>query len=145
MRHDRTRTQITVAVAAIVNERGELLLEFRHMPELPEAHLKWGLPGGKVEFNEHPAQTVIREVKEETGLEVELVDGPVVVSKVWEFSDHDRHTIVLGYRAKLIGGALTVEGGHVADLQWFALDSIPYDKLLYKTIDFIRELVPEKV
>ncbi|AIC93510.1 NUDIX hydrolase [Shouchella lehensis] len=51
------------SVVLIVNNQGELLLENRNDGG-------WGLPGGLMELGESLEQTAIREVKEETGLDV---------------------------------------------------------------------------
>ncbi|NIS81613.1 MAG: NUDIX domain-containing protein [Anaerolineales bacterium] len=53
------------AAAVIQNEVGEVLL-VKHA----YGRLNWELPGGEVESNEHPFEAVVREVREETGLDV---------------------------------------------------------------------------
>lgn len=58
------RILMNFAVAAIFNEKGELLLQKRGDKK------KWGLPGGALELGETLDEAVIREVKEETGLEI---------------------------------------------------------------------------
>jgi 8-oxo-dGTP diphosphatase len=61
--------KILAAAAVIINERNEVLLIRRgHEP----AKGKWSLPGGSVQPAETPAKAAVREVREETGLEVEL-------------------------------------------------------------------------
>ena len=56
---------LVVAVTAVVtNDQGELLLQKRTDNDL------WGLPGGAMNIGESVAQAVIREVKEETTLDV---------------------------------------------------------------------------
>jgi 8-oxo-dGTP pyrophosphatase MutT (NUDIX family) len=55
------------AAAVIFDDTGRLLLQRRGDNGL------WGLPGGAMEVGESAAQTVVREVKEETGYDVEIV------------------------------------------------------------------------
>ncbi len=59
-----------VGVSAFIPWRGRVLALQRADSErfLPR---DWELPGGKVEHGEHPYETVVREVREETGLSVE--------------------------------------------------------------------------
>jgi len=55
------------ASALIKNDNNEVLLVFHKKLNV------WLYPGGHIEFNETPDEAVIREVKEETGLEIEIV------------------------------------------------------------------------
>ena len=66
------KRQIFVAIAIILNEKNEVLLGKRHDPRNRGMHGRWEFPGGKVEFGEHPGQTVKREVREEIAAEVEI-------------------------------------------------------------------------
>jgi mutator protein MutT len=64
-------TKQLVVVLAIVRDRaGRYLLGRRNEPEIPAIHEKWNLLGGKLEYGETPEEAVVREVKEESGLEV---------------------------------------------------------------------------
>jgi ADP-ribose pyrophosphatase YjhB (NUDIX family) len=65
-----TRPWVTIgAVGAIFNQQGKMLIvEHVFHPLYP-----WGLPGGWMNRNEEPEQTVRREVLEETGLHVDIV------------------------------------------------------------------------
>jgi 8-oxo-dGTP diphosphatase len=89
-----------VAVGAIVfDDRGRVLLVERAQP--PGAGL-WTVPGGKLEGAETLAQAVAREVREETGLAVEVGALACVVER---FGD-DFHFVILDYLARVIGGTL---------------------------------------
>ena len=58
------------AIVVILNEKDELLVLKR--PHFVKwAPNQWGLPGGKIEPDETPLQAAVREVREETTLEVE--------------------------------------------------------------------------
>lgn len=140
----REKTQMVVAIAVVLNDQGELLLARRHEPELPEAHDRLELPGGRVEHGEDPHVTAEREILEETGYVIGADPASAVVrSKVWHYPEFDRHTIVIAYRAQLTGGQRRVEGGKVKDVVWIPLADVPMDDLLGESREFITALVPE--
>jgi 8-oxo-dGTP diphosphatase len=60
---------ITLAGCLILDEKGRLLLIHRHTP----TRTQWELPGGKVDAGEDPRTAAIRELREELGIEVDLV------------------------------------------------------------------------
>src|SRR5436190_23233135 len=100
MDSDTARRAPVVAVGAIVfDARGRVLLVERALP--PGAGL-WSVPGGKLETDETLAQAVAREVREETGLEVEVGTLACVVERIGE----DHHFVILDYMARVIGGTL---------------------------------------
>ncbi len=89
-----------VAVGAIVfDDRGRVLLVERARP--PGVGL-WTVPGGRLEGAETLAQAVAREVREETGLTVEVGALACVVERIGD----DYHFVILDYLAREIGGTL---------------------------------------
>jgi ADP-ribose pyrophosphatase YjhB (NUDIX family) len=90
----------TVAVGAFVfDAAGRVLLVERGRP--PGVGL-WTVPGGKLEPGESLAEAVARELREETGLVVEV--GPLV--DVIEVRTPPYHYIILDYLARVVGGVL---------------------------------------
>lgn len=65
--------QITIVVALIRNEKKEILIARRNQPDIPEEQNKWEFIGGKINFGEDPEEALVREVKEECGLDVKVV------------------------------------------------------------------------
>ena len=65
---EENKIPLHVSIAGIVYDNKILLIK---RVKNPYKGL-WSLPAGKVEFGEHPEETAIREVKEETNLDVEL-------------------------------------------------------------------------
>lgn len=100
-------------VAVILNERGEVLLvEHVFHPYHP-----WGLPGGWVDRREDPANTLLRELREELELRIEV--GPVLLVKV----EHGNH-IDMAYLCQQAGpvGALSSE---LLGYRWQRPDDLP--------------------
>jgi mutator protein MutT len=109
--------------AIIWNEVGEILLQRRSDDG------QWGLPGGACEPGEEPAEAVVREVFEETGLQV------IPVSLVGIFGGQDGfheypngdQMMFLGmvFVCRLVGGALTLDEDETLELRYFPLDQLP--------------------
>ena len=79
--------ELTVAAAMIVDGTGAVLCVRRGAKGFPSTANKWEFPGGKLEPGETPAQTAVREVREELGLEVEaLAETPPVRHVYPEFA-----------------------------------------------------------
>lgn len=140
----KTQKQIVVVGAIVVNGQGNVLLTRRNQPELPGAHNKWEMPGGKVEFNEAPEVAAVREVFEETGYKIQIDPTRVSVkAMVWEFAERDIHTILIAYRATVLGGELKIQGGTVSDARWWPIDQIPIPHMLPLDDEFILELAAD--
>jgi mutator protein MutT len=91
-----------IGVNAIVfNQAKQVLLEQRSDDGT------WGLPGGWSDMGESPQQCVIREVKEETGLEVKVVQLVDVFWRIPE-GDYPYTSYHLGYLCEVIGGEIKV-------------------------------------
>jgi 8-oxo-dGTP diphosphatase len=90
----------TVAVGAFVfDELGRVLLIERGKP--PGEGL-WTVPGGKLEAAETLAQAVAREIREETGLVVEVGPLAAVIERIGD----GYHFVILDYLARAVGGTL---------------------------------------
>ena len=109
-----------LGVNVAVIRSGQILMTKREDFEV------WCMPGGAVDDCESVAQAAIREVREETGLEVELTRLVGIYSRPqWRRGIH----IVL-FAAKPIGGALQPQPGEVIEVGYFDPDNLP-KPLLY--------------
>jgi ADP-ribose pyrophosphatase YjhB (NUDIX family) len=96
-----------VAVGAIVfDAAGRVLVIQRGKP--PGAGL-WSVPGGKLEPHETLVQAVAREVREETGLVVEVGTLACVVERMDPHPERGFHFVILDYYARVIGGTLVAQ------------------------------------
>jgi len=78
---------------------------------------KWGLPQGYIEFDEDFMTGAIREVKEETGLDVEICS---IISVVSNFLSPRLHTLAIVLLARVVGGELCAADDLEA-VAWFPL------------------------
>jgi 8-oxo-dGTP diphosphatase len=94
-----------VSVGAVVVEGDRVLLVKRGQPPLQG---QWSLPGGVVEVGETLREAVTREVKEETGLEVEAGLVVEVLDRVQRADDGrvEYHYVIIDYCCCVRGGSL---------------------------------------
>jgi 8-oxo-dGTP diphosphatase len=102
---------VLVAACALVDTDGRVLLTERPAPK-PMAGL-WEFPGGKVEMGERPETTLIRELKEELGIEVrEACLAPLTFAS---HSYSDFHLLMPLYVCRRWDGVVTaMEGQRLA-------------------------------
>ncbi|EDY57961.1 MULTISPECIES: NUDIX hydrolase [Streptomyces] len=121
------RKTLRVAAYAICVRDEQILLARWLNDGLPE----WTLPGGGMEHGEHPCDTVLREVVEETGYRVEVTGLLGVKSRHVTLPRRfgrtvDHHGVGLIYEARVTGGELRYEVGGSTDMaEWHDLDAVP--------------------
>ena len=111
-------TNIAVSVAVIRD--GKILLTRREDFEI------WCLPGGIVDDNESLAEAAVREVREETGAEVELSSLVGIYSRLGGM--RDEHAVI--FRGVQTGGELRIQNGETSDVAYFPFDHLPDEILL---------------
>jgi len=100
-------------VVVAIEKEGKILLGKRAPGSFQAG--KWCLPGGFVEFDDNFVDSAIREVKEETDLDVEI---NAILSVSSNFLSSDLHALVVSLRATVIGGTPR-PGDDIVELQWF--------------------------
>ena len=112
------------AAAIIVNDKGQILLQSRSDRD------EWGLPGGCQELGETFEEVVIREVKEETNLDVKEEDLKLikVVSGMSRRSSYPNGDVVINntilYLVDKYSGSLRWNS-ESKDMKFFDLDKLP--------------------
>ncbi len=106
-----------VVVIALIEDAGRVLLGRR---DIEPGRGLWGLPGGYVDWDEHPEAALVRECREEMRVEVE----PLELLPLQHIIVDDEGIVFLPYRARLIGGA-PAAGDEVQEVGWFRPNGLP--------------------
>ena len=123
MTADLEPAPILVAVGAVIwNDAGQVLLIRRANP--PRQH-EWSLPGGKVEWGEPLRTALQREVREETGLGVDIRGLIDVVELVGDESGAGQrpHYVLIDFTARAAAGE-AVAASDATDVRWFSVEEI---------------------
>jgi len=107
----------TIGVRGIVlNEAGELLL-VRHS----YGGRRWFLPGGGHHGGESPSETLVREMREETGLEVTITR----LAGVYFYTGQYKRDHIYIFECEVVGGDARLVGGEIGAIGWFPPDALP--------------------
>ncbi|MFI8303789.1 NUDIX hydrolase [Streptomyces sp. NPDC085927] len=110
--------KFVVGVTGVVRDDEGRVLLLRHRMWPPGR--QWGLPSGFAHKDEDFRQTVVREVKEETGLDVEA--GRLVM-----LNSGFRTRLEVAYEARLLGGELRLDPFEILEARWCRPDDLPED------------------
>lgn len=108
----KSRSQWIAVVAALMRRQGKVLVGKR--PEGASLPGRWEFPGGKIELDESPEEALIRELREELGIEAEV--GPLKFAATHTYGKTG--ILFLFYEVKYWKGQLKTQQ-HL-DLQWVA-------------------------
>ncbi|RQU15440.1 NUDIX domain-containing protein [Burkholderia cenocepacia] len=115
------------AVIGIVLRERDLLLVRRANP--PDAGC-WGFPGGKIEPGEPLADAVVREIAEETTIDVEALDTFTALD-AFDYDAHGavrQHFIMVAVLCRWLRGT-PAAGDDALDARWFGIDELDRDDL----------------
>ena len=114
---------VTSAVGAVVTDpAGRVLL-----CQQSQGHRLWTLPGGRIRPGESPLKAVIREVREETGMETEIVDLVGIYQLTGDACGEDLPDLLMHvFRGRAAGGEATVNApGRICRLSWHDPGDLP--------------------
>ncbi|PVX26742.1 MAG: NUDIX hydrolase [Candidatus Bathyarchaeum sp.] len=132
-----------VGVGAVIVECGRVVLVKRGAePSLG----KWSFPGGVVELGEKVRDAVVRETKEETGLDVELIrDAPMDAYDIFALDKQGRlwyHYVLLQFLVRPKQGVLKATSD-VTDARWVSLEEAENYNLAESVRSFIKKHIKE--
>ena len=119
MQHEKVI--LVFAGGCIFDDEGRVLLQRRGDSG------KWGFPGGAVELGETPEMAAVRELKEETGLDVEVkhLIGVFTECDMKYPNGDEAQCICIVYELEAVGGRLQCDGEETIQLSYFPLDRVP--------------------
>jgi len=127
-----------VGVGVLIRD-GERYLLIRRAAD-PDAGL-WSIPGGLVEVGEKAADAAVREAREETGLDVEILDLLGVVDRIErdEASRIKYHFVIVDYLATPKGGSL-MPASDALDALWVKAEDFKNYELTPTLIDLLKKI-----
>ena len=128
-----------VGVGAVILDGRRVVLVRRGTEPLKG---EWSLPGGVLEVGEMLQQGVAREVMEETGLQVEVLDIAGVFDRILPDSNGTPqfHYVLIDYVCRVKGGELRA-AGDVTDARWVSEDELVDYRLTSSTERLIRQVL----
>ena len=126
---EKYRHPFTTVDIIIETTEGIVLIKRRNPP------YGWALPGGFVDYGESLEEAAVREAREETGLEVELICQLYTYSRPGR--DPRFHTITTVYIARAEG--LPQGGDDAAEAKAFSEREIPWQELAFDHAEILRD------
>ena len=131
---------VTSVVSVIVNDDNEILLTKRSVPPFQG---EWVMPGGKIDLGEPIVNALIREVREEVGLEVDVQDLVDVFEHVTPGEDN-YHFVILYYRCRPLSCDIRHNRDEVAEARWVPHNELGDYKMPDGTRFILSKLFPRR-
>ncbi len=143
--HNQYSSRHIVVPVAVIVKNGKILVTKRNDPHRPEYHEKWEFPGGSMEFGETIEENLIREAREEAGMNIKPLEQlrPIYV-KGQEYPTWSYQVYLVPYICSVSGRAGRVNDAETLDLKWVAPNEVDVlafvgeNKEMFKT--FLVEL-----
>jgi 8-oxo-dGTP diphosphatase len=113
--------KVNIVAGVVLEKDGKFLLV---QEKQPKCYGLWNLPAGKVEEGDSIEETAIKEAKEETGFDIELIE------KIGIFQESTENAVKHSFQANIIGGELiypdnsSFPKNELLDVRWFSLKEI---------------------
>jgi len=132
-------TTIFIVPFGVLVQDGKIMMSLRNDPENELAHNKWEFPGGQLEFGEKLEEGVLREVREETGYDVQIVcQLPHTYVESREFATGRFQFVLTPFVCTIAGGDGVSDDDEVLEMKLFDLDDVLDQDLLYNNADMFK-------
>lgn len=113
---------LNFSAACVADDEGKILLQKRAASED-----LWGFPGGALEIGESAEEAAVREVREETGLDIKVDSLIGVYTKYFDaYPGGDKaQTIVFFFECSVVGGSPGIDREETFDLAFFDPHNAP--------------------
>lgn len=111
-----------VATKGFIIKDGRMLIIYKTAKEAasdPDPNFRRDQPGGRIKFGEDPNSALLREIKEEVGLEVNVI-SPV---NVWYYVNNNFQLIGINFLCEWVSGEVLLSEEHES-YEWLTLDEI---------------------
>lgn len=131
-----------VALGVVIQDK-KILMARRHDPKNSWAHNRWEFPGGKVEWREHPRDSMISEVAEEVGVPVRAHKLLGIYNSVNPGRSHV-HIILFAYLARIKGVKKPAPAcSEISEVRWFTLEEALRAPIIHGNERILRDLKKE--
>lgn len=129
------------AAGVCINDNGELLMVKQGKPEESKT---WSVPSGGLEDGETLEECCVREVREETGYQAEVIEKLFVKKTELEGYDIEVHYFII----RLIGGKSVIQDpdGLIHAIEWVSYESInKYELSFPEDLEFLKEQLNKRL
>ncbi|HWR62310.1 MAG TPA: 8-oxo-dGTP diphosphatase MutT [Clostridia bacterium] len=124
-----------VTAAAMVRD-GKVLIAQREAGSHME--FRWEFPGGKLEPGETPEECIVREIKEELDMDIEVLD----IYKVVQFAYEEKDILLLCYLCRIVKGeGKTIECN---DFRWVSKEELPQYEFVPADLPIVQKLIKDE-
>ncbi|HVL90683.1 MAG TPA: NUDIX hydrolase [Actinomycetota bacterium] len=116
------KTSTATSAGGVVFDGDERVVLLGHTT--PNGKQRWSLPKGAVEAGETPEQAAVREVREETGLDAEIVAKAQTIDYwfVWAPDETRYHKYVHYFAMRMTGGDFSRRDDEAERVEWFSVE-----------------------